>query len=931
MSSGEKLIEAIADSASPQPNSELPPDILRFELEYFAKPDLEAEGAKLARLLKNNKFDLFPVHEEITTILILQFPGVGRTISRKGLFALAGELVDALALRSCIPEGAPNYPTENLGDVDRSEGAVGDAVLDRTCWVTPDPNLPRLWVLDSLNIRKAWKVSRGAGVIVAQPDTGVAQHQAIDGAVNLALAFDAFTGQRGQARDPLDPDMGNPGHGTATSSVIACRNAELVAGVAPDATLVPIRCLNSVIFTLDGSLIARAIMHAREIKADVISLSLGGPFLSRSVGRALALATESGIIVVAAAGNCCGFVVYPASDVNTVAIAGVDHKGRAWKGTSRGSDVDIAAPSENVFAARRSPGDNGKQAIDPSQGTSFGTALTAGVAALWVARHGRSALDKKAAASGIRVNDLFRAAVLQSARRPDTWDGKLGAGIIDAAGLLAIDLDDIALPEKRSEDKPSSVGWHEKIVELALQGETVDNFDWARHGAEAVFLSCECLSKTEVDRPFFIESAMRAQPSEAFARADVPDILRNIVDTLARVPAVSMPAPQTIRDGSLSVLTPMMQGGLETLEAARQRIAAVETIVGRVAGDTGLEGLQSRNESIMRAINSAREDSCAGERAEVLEHGLQAYRRIRNGEDPLGLPFDMRFGLESLVRLTERPVLKIVDSGLSEDDPLFGDGGWGHLLIDQPILPKVAKAVGRINLNSSHIGTGFVVAEDVIMTNRHVLEAIGEEVSGAKGRRWIFPYGVPQIDFSERGIDGAHYNITGVEFAAPHSTHGRVDFRKLDLVRLKVKVASGFPAPLKTLSSGSQVTLHAKTQIFVMGYPAPPGPSAFIDPSTGKPSREISRRLANIFGVDYGRKYLSPGLISVGAGGLGRQDPRGWVMVHDATTLGGNSGSLLVAIQGKGEVVGLHFAGAPLTANYAHDLSRIDVTSRAGA
>lgn len=932
MSSGGKLIETIAASASPHSSSVLPPDTLRFELEYNVTPDLERERNALLNLLGSDRFELFPLHDEIDKILILQFPGIRRTVSRRGLFAMASELAVALRLRSCVPEGASNYPTEREGRGDRSEGAIGDAVLDRTCWVKPDPQLPRLWVLDSLNIRDAWKKTRGAGVIVAQPDTGVALHTAIDDAVNLELAFDAFTGKRGQARDPLDPDMANPGHGTATSSVIACRDSNIVAGVAPEAMLVPIRCLNSVIFTLDGSLIARAILHAREINADVISLSLGGPFISRSVSRALALVVESGIIVVAAGGNCCGFVVYPASDPNAVAVAGVDHKGRPWKGTSRGSEIDIAAPSENVFAARRAPGDDGKGRIDPSQGTSFGTALTAGVAALWVAHHGRSALRKRASALGISVNDLFSAAVSQSARRPDGWDPNLGAGMVDAANLLALDLDQIAHPQRRLADKSTPIGRHATIAELALRGETIDNFDWARHGGEAIFLSTECLARTEPGLPRLTESAMRPEPSTAIAHAALPDILRDVLDKLAATPAVSMPSPAAARVVKSTAYMPMIQGGLESLAAREERITSVKTTLERIAGGAGLEGLQSRSESIIHALNVTRDDaSTAQKRAEVLEWGLEGYRQVLVGEDPMQLPFEMRFGLESLVRLTDRPVLKIIDDGISEADPLFAEGGWGHLLIDQPVLPRVAKAVGRINLNGSHIGTGFVVADDVIMTNRHVLEAIGEEVATTAGRRWIFPYGTPYIDFSERGIDGPMYEITGVQFAGSNGTHGRVDFNNLDLACLRVKASSGFPQALETLTPASHVTLQPDTRIFVMGYPAAPGANAFIDPRTGQPSRDIGRRLANLFGVDYGRKYLSPGVIAIQAGGLAREDPRKWVMVHDATTLGGNSGSLVVAIQGQGEVVGLHFAGMPLTGNFAHDLTRVELSTAGGA
>ena len=319
-----------------------------------------------------------------------------RTISRKGQFAIAGELTKSLDLQSCTPEGASNFPVDVEERKEAIEGRIGDAILDRTCWSKIDSSLTTKWVAKFLRTEEAWLKTKGAGVRIAQPDTGVASHKEIDSAVSLTDAFDVFIGKKGQATDPLDESMGNPGHGTATSSVIASHHHDVVHGVAPEAELIPIRCVNSVIFSLDGSLIARAIMHAKSIDADIISLSLGGPFESKSIRRALELATDAGIIVVAAAGNCVGVVVYPAFDPNTIAIAGVGAGGSAWKGTSRGDTVDVAAPSENVFAARREPDDNGNELVKQSQGTSFGTALTAGVAALWIGHHGRTAVRQQA-------------------------------------------------------------------------------------------------------------------------------------------------------------------------------------------------------------------------------------------------------------------------------------------------------------------------------------------------------------------------------------------------------------------------------------------------------------------------------------------------------------------------------------------------------
>ncbi len=932
MTSGNILIKAVAKNASEAVTNELPPGVVRFELEYDRTPDLAAEKSTLATYLAIGNFELLQLHHEIPNILILQFPEVKRTISRRGQFAIAAELAKVLNLRSCIPEGTSNFPVEReVGDED-AEGAIGDAILDQTCWSQVNSSLPPAWVADRLNVHEAWEKTRGAGVRIAQPDTGVAAHHLIDNILDLRNAFDAFTGKAGEATDPLDPSMGHPGHGTATSSVIASRHSDIVLGIAPEATLVPIRCINSVIFTLDGSLIARAIMHAREINADIISLSLGGPFISRSIVRALQLAVDSGMIVVAAAGNCVGVVVYPAFDENALAVAGVGSDDAPWKGTSRGAEIDIAAPSENVFAARRSVDDGGQEAVKQSQGTSFGTALTSGTAALWIAHHSRDAVRARAAQLGMSVNDLFRAAIRQTARRPaNGWDPGLGAGIVDATALLALELDRIA-PLHRAEIAsalPSPLSQHSQIARLAQLGETVDGFDWRRHGAEALYLSAESLSRSVPALAALSETPAKPDPSEPLAATRLPDVLQKVLERLEDGPEVSMPTPWIIRGRAGSVFGDISRGGLEDLAKVRARREAVETTINGASSGAGLEGLVRSGEKIIAGLNAARQDSQAVfERNKVLQDSLEAYRQIESGRDPAELSLEARLGFEALVRLTGRPALKVIGDTISEDDPMFGDGGWGGILKGWPGLSRITKATGRINLGNRHIGTGFVLGDDVVMTNRHVLEVIGEEVASTKCRRWIFPYGTPSIDFSDKGFDGPAFDVIDVIFAEPTATYGRVNFKVLDLVLLKVRPGSGFPEPLAPRTTGT--LFREDSELFVLGYPARPGASAFVDPSTGKYSQEISDRLGRIFGLNYGCKYISPGLVTKAPGDFGARDPRNWVFAHDATTCGGNSGSLVMAFGGNDEVAGLHFAGAPLSGNFGHDLTRVDLAEKLG-
>src|SRR5262249_2202006 len=154
----------------------------------------------------------------------------------------------------------------------------------------------------------------------------VAKHVELEAdALDLSKAKNILNNSK-DPTDPLSSQEGNPGHGTATASTVISRLLGKIAGSAPEARVVPIRCVDSVILGIDSTPLARGIMHAKRIGADVITMSLGGPFYSPSVAAAIKEAVDAGIIVCAAAGNCVQpIVVYPGWDPNVIALAGIDH------------------------------------------------------------------------------------------------------------------------------------------------------------------------------------------------------------------------------------------------------------------------------------------------------------------------------------------------------------------------------------------------------------------------------------------------------------------------------------------------------------------------------------------------------------------------------------------------------------------------------
>jgi subtilisin family serine protease len=319
---------------------------------------------------------------------------------------------------------------------------VGDSI---------EPPADKTWSLDSMNVRQAWDLvpepggrSRGAGISVCHPDTGWSEHNDLDRAsLDLDRARNFLFGESMDASDPLDYSglLLHPGHGTATGSVIiSSPDQGEVTGVAPEATLVPIRTAMSVVQAFDSDL-ARSVQHSVNADCDVISMSLGGRAFF-GLRAAIRNAKRNNLIVLAAAGNCVGFVVAPAVYEDTIAVAGTDIDQRPWRGSSRGRSVAVSAPGQHVYTARRRSKNDPVTDVTPGEGTSFAVASTAGVVALWLAHHG---LDSNTDRFGpnVSVQDIFLDLMQGTAQQPEHWTslrGKYGAGVVDAEALLRMPL-----------------------------------------------------------------------------------------------------------------------------------------------------------------------------------------------------------------------------------------------------------------------------------------------------------------------------------------------------------------------------------------------------------------------------------------------------------------------------------------------------------
>ena len=328
--------------------------------------------------------------------------------------------------------------------------AFRNASAAAACAVDGSSENPDLaWALKKINAAAAWNLNPpgagrqfGEGISICHPDTGWTPHDDLD-ALDLSRARNVLNGTN-DARDPHNSGfLLNPGHGTATGSVIGSRGGIAatsgttppgkITGVAPLATIVPIRTIDSVVQVFDSD-VAKAVVYAVEAQCDVVSMSLGGRGFF-GLKRAVKLADDNGLILVAASGNCVGSIVAPAAYEETIAAAATNDQDEPWKGTSRGRKITLSAPGESVWNANGESASDLPAEIKFGNGTSFATAEIAGAAALWLAYHTRDEVER--AAGGKRISDLFKRVIQRSARTPAGWDAsKYGPGILDLEAML---------------------------------------------------------------------------------------------------------------------------------------------------------------------------------------------------------------------------------------------------------------------------------------------------------------------------------------------------------------------------------------------------------------------------------------------------------------------------------------------------------------
>jgi S1-C subfamily serine protease len=263
-------------------------------------------------------------------------------------------------------------------------------------------------------------------------------------------------------------------------------------------------------------------------------------------------------------------------------------------------------------------------------------------------------------------------------------------------------------------------------------------------------------------------------------------------------------------------------------------------------------------------------------------------------------------GLEAIIERFTRPVYLVQQSSFTKPADSFPNSEEIHaqLAAAKAALEDRIPSVGRIELRNHRldwVGTGWMVTPDIMITNRHVAAEFARSENGVFAFRenpgrppvrasvdWRREYGRPEE---------SRFRVEEVLWIEPDAS---VDVALLRVDRTG-EDGEATPALVELMTRAELDDTGIGSWVAVIGYPA-------------HDSRNNAADQQRIFDGVYNYKRLAPGQVTA----VVDSD----LLHHDATTLGGNSGSLIVDLT-SGKAIGLHFGGIEGVRNEAVQAPRV--------
>ena len=215
-------------------------------------------------------------------------------------------------------------------------------------------------------------------------------------------------------------------------------------------------------------------------------------------------------------------------------------------------------------------------------------------------------------------------------------------------------------------------------------------------------------------------------------------------------------------------------------------------------------------------------------------------------------------------------------------------------------IDKAIGAVGRVELKGHQlkwVGTGWLIDEQTIVTNRHVAREFTDKWDNY---RTIKSGMSASLDFYEE-----YESVLELVVAIEGVVHVE-DGNGADMALLRVDRKALAKLDFEPIAIADRI--RDGVTIGVIGYPA-------------YDSRNDPADMSRIFEDIYNKKRFAPGKVV-------EKPAPDWAFAHDCTTLGGNSGSAVIDVE-SGCAIGLHYGGREGDRNVAVNAATIrDIAAR---
>lgn len=275
------------------------------------------------------------------------------------------------------------------------------------------------WGLVNLNVPDVWKETMGEGIRVMTLDTGTTKHPDLLPNLNLNLAKSFIPNE-----DVFDTGTF---HATHVQGIVAsASNGYGVIGVAPKATIIPVKVLSKSGMS-SGDSVLKGLQYALQVNPDIVNMSLGTYSPMSKEKELIKQLVDNGTVVVCAAGNYAEKgVMFPAAYDECIAVGAYMSSVTRDRASfsAIGPELDFMAPGQEILSTF------GEDKYAVMSGSSMAAPFISGVIALLLSNYNKE--NKKITVAGIK--ELLKKHCVDVPS--GGFNNEKGFGIVDPKSLI---------------------------------------------------------------------------------------------------------------------------------------------------------------------------------------------------------------------------------------------------------------------------------------------------------------------------------------------------------------------------------------------------------------------------------------------------------------------------------------------------------------